>query len=278
MHYCEKDTAQFGRVLWMTDGKTDLAVALDFGIRVVHLSAAGCENLFYVQPADRSDGYVAGDWCLYGGHRLWLSPESWDSYFPDNSPIRYTVCDDAILFEQGLDTQLNVYKSLCVRFLEDGSISIRQQIRNASDQPLTGAAWGVNTLDAGGTAEIVFACVEPGGFQPTRSISLWSVTNLGDPRLRFTHNRLFATHMPLKDYLKLGFFCNPGHVVFKNKGQSMQLTFDADPDAEYSDNGCNFELFMCAQFMELESLGKKTDILPGQCAVHTEYWRINKCE
>ena len=278
MHCIVKETSQWGRVLWMTHGETEVAVALDFGIRVVHLSASGCENLFYVQPADCSDGFTAGDWRLYGGHRLWLAPESWDSYYPDNSPISYTVRDDSVLFEQEHDRQLNVYKSLSIAFQEDGSLRVTQRIRNASQEVLEGAAWGVNTLDAGGTAEIMFACSQIGGFQPQRTISLWSDTNLGDPRLKFTKDRLFATHMPAKDYLKIGLYSNPGKAFFRNKGQCFELSFGADPDANYPDQGCNFELFMSEQFMELESLGIKTEILPGESAVHTEYWRVSKCD
>lgn len=277
MQYVEKNIPQFGRVLWMTDGKSDVAVALDFGIRVVHLSAAGCDNLFYVQPADRSDGYVEGSWCLYGGHRLWMAPEGWNSYYPDNDPVRYTVNEDEVLFEQELDPKLNAYKSLSIAFLEDGTIRVTQKIRNASDSPMEGAAWGVNTLDAGGTVEVTFACVQPGGFRPQRTLSLWSDTNLGDPRLQFRKDSLCATHMPSKDYLKIGLFSYPGKADFKNKGQRFCLTFGADTEAIYPDGGCNFELFMCEQFMELESLGENTNILPGQCAVHTEFWRVEKC-
>lgn len=277
MNCVEKVMPQWGRVLWMSDGNTDVAVALDFGIRVVHLSASGCENLFYEQPADCSDGFTAGDWRLYGGHRLWLAPESWDSYFPDNVPISYTIQEDSVLFEQEIDRQLNAYKSLSIAFLNDGSLCVEQKIRNASPEILEGAAWGVNTLDAGGTAEISFACAQVGGFQPQRTISLWSDTNLGDPRLKFTKDRLFATHMPSKDYLKIGLYSNPGKALFKNKGQCFELLFGADPNLCYPDNGCNFELFMCERFMELESLGMKTKILPGSSAVHTEYWRVSKC-
>lgn len=277
MHSIVKETSQWGRVLWMTHGDTEVAVALDFGIRVVHLSAIGCENLFYVQPADCSDGFTAGDWRLYGGHRLWLAPESWDSYCPDNSPISYAVKEDSVLFEQELDSLLNVYKSLSIAFLNDGSISVTQMIRNASQDALDGAVWSVNTLDAGGTAEIMFACSHVGGFQPQRTISLWSDTNLGDPRLQFSKDRLIAAHMLSKDYLKIGLYSNPGKAIFRNKGQCFELSFGADPDVDYPDGGCNFELFMCEQFMELESLGPKTRILPGESAVHTECWRVSKC-
>lgn len=278
MEIIEKIMPQWGRVLWISNEEIEVAVALGFGIRVVHLSCCGYENLFYEQPPDCSDGFTEGDWRLYGGHRLWLAPESMDSYYPDNAPVRYTVFDDGILFEQELDPFLQIYKRLRLNICADGSVRVEQQIENASDQIIDGAAWGVNTLDAGGEAEIAFGCENTGGFNPTRIVSIWSDTNLSDPRLCFYKDRLVARHMPVKDYLKIGLYSNPGKAIFKNKGQRFELSFDADDLELYPDYGCNFELYMCMQFMELESLGKKTRILPGQCATHVEVWHLTKCD
>lgn len=279
MQYSERTVSPWGRVLWITDGNTELAVALDFGIRVVHLSCVGCENLFYEQPSDRSDGFTTPDgWILYGGHRLWLAPECDNSYYPDNAPVKYHVSDDVIVFEQDTDPLLQVRKRLMLSFGEDGSVCIDQQIENASDHPIEGAAWGVNTLGAGGEAEISFGYIQKGGYNPQRFISLWSDTNLGDPRLKFEKDHLFAQHLPLDDYLKIGLYSYPGKAIFRNKGQKFELTFCAEPFEQYPDNGCNFELYMCKRFMELESLGEKKTILPGQCAGHTETWRIEKSD
>ena len=278
MQYMEKDTQRWGRVLWISDGKTEVAVALDFGIRVVHLSCCGCENLFYEQPVDGSDGFTTGEWKLYGGHRIWLAPESAGTYCPDNAPVRYTITNDEILFEQDLESMLKIYKRLRLRFMADGAISVEQEIQNGSDQVIDGAVWGVNTLDGGGEAEISFRCKQRGGYNPQRVISLWSDTNLADPRLQFERDRLIARHMPVPDYLKLGLYSNPGKAVLRNKGQIFELTFNTDDLELYPDNGCNFELYMCMKFMELESLGQKTRILPGQHATHTEVWRLEKCD
>jgi hypothetical protein len=45
---------------------------------------------------------------------------------------------------------------------------------------------------------------------------------------------------------------------------------DENNSKVYFDGGCNFELFMSKQFLELEVLGVKTEILPGEAACHTE--------
>ena len=61
MEFCIKNDPNLGRIYFMTDGKLDVGVALDFGIRIVHLSCAGMENLYYSQPADLSDGFTTPD-------------------------------------------------------------------------------------------------------------------------------------------------------------------------------------------------------------------------
>ena len=60
--------AKRGNLIWLSDGRTEAAAALDFGIRIVHLSCAGKPNLFYSQPDDLSDGLATeAGWRIYGG-------------------------------------------------------------------------------------------------------------------------------------------------------------------------------------------------------------------
>lgn len=271
-----KDTSRWGRVLWLSSECAEVGVALAFGIRVVHLSCAGKENLYYVQPADLSDGFTTKDgWRLYGGHRLWMAPESDDSYYPDNDPVSYEIQDNAVVISQKHDPVLGIQKFLRLTFLEDGGIKLEQGFRNVSDKPIDGASWGVNTLDAGGRAFIPFANNNDADvYTPHRVVSLWSDTNLHDPRLTFDKQGLTAQHMPLPDYLKLGLYCVEGKAVFENKGQRLEIFFDSHPLSKYPDNGCNFELYMCSEFMELETMGTKEHLLPGESTSHTETWYL----
>ncbi|MBQ6840036.1 MAG: hypothetical protein IJO45_05035 [Oscillospiraceae bacterium] len=277
MQKCVKDNTRWGKVLWLTTDQVEVGIALDFGIRVVHVSCTGCENLFYVQPADLSDGFTNSDgWKLYGGHRIWMAPESDKSCYPDNEPVTWNETQNGVLITQNVDPLLGIRKTLSIEFLADGGVQLEQSIYNASEMPIDGASWGVNTLDAGGTAYISFTNNDKRGFTPHRVVSLWSDTNLHDPRLSFDKQGLTAKFMPLPDYLKIGLYCMEGKAVFENKGQRFTLCFDAQPLSEYPDNGCNFELYMCSRFMELETLGVKTHIMPGEHTSHMETWYLTK--
>ena len=276
MQYCEKQTEKWGKVLWITTDYAQVGVALDFGIRVVHLSCPGMENLFYEQPADCSDGNATPQgWKLYGGHRMWMAPEGDWSYYPDNEQVTYTVSENTVLIEQKTDPWTGQKKLLKLDFRKD-SLVVGNIFINDTDKEMTGAAWGVNTLDGGGVARIDFVGTDPGDYTPRRVVSLWADTSVHDPRLQFTKNSLTATHMPLDDYFKMGLYCDPGKAVFENKGQRFTLTFGAFGIENHPDNGCNFELYLAKDFMELESLGVVTTLRPGEAATHTETWKLEK--
>lgn len=270
-----RKTEQWGDVLWLEHGDAEIGVALEFGIRIVHLSVKGMDNLYYVQPNDLSDNFTSGDWRVYGGHRLWMAPESELSYCPDNNPVSYKLEHDGVLITQQPDPALQIRKSIRITGLPDGTIALDHRIENLSDKTVTGASWGVNTLDGGGVAEINFNGER--GYNPRRVVSLWGYTDLHDPRIQFTKTRVIATHMAdITDYFKIGLYVQPGEAVFTNKGQQMTINFEVAPMADCIDGGCNFELYMCTRFMELETLGVKTEIAPGKSAEHREIWHLQR--
>ena len=275
MKTCIKETSR-GRVLWLSDDHAEVGLALDYGLRIIHMSCPGMETLFYEQPADLADGFTTPEgWKLYGGHRLWMSPESDLSSYPDNAPITYTLEENSVLAVQEPDPWLGIRKSLRITFL-DGRVPVDNIMENVSDPEIVGASWGVNTLAGGGTARVEFPNHGVGDGCPHRVVSLWGRTNLHDERIRFTADSLTAVHAPLNQYFKLGLYCHTGVATYENKGQRFTLTFAAPPLAQLPDLGCNFELYMCSQFMELESLGITHTLQPGESMTHTEYWKLKK--
>lgn len=275
MQHDIRKTEQWGNVLWLEHGDVEIGVALEFGIRIVHLSLKGMENLYYVQPNDLSDNFTKGDWRVYGGHRLWMAPESLESYCPDNNPVDYKMEENSVLITQQPDPALQIRKSIRITCLEDGTVALDHEIENLSQETILGASWGVNTLAGGGVAKINF--VGERGFNPKRTVSLWGLTNLHDPRIHFESDRVIATHMAdVPEYFKIGLYVQPGEAVLENKGQKMTIRFDVAPMDDCIDGGCNFELFLCTKFMELETLGVKTQIAPGKTAGHREIWQLEK--
>lgn len=265
---------QLGRLLWLCDGKTELAATLDTGLRLVHLSCYGMKNLYYRQPADLSDGVCTEQgWRLLGGHRFWLAPESEQSYWPETQPITYTLHENGVTLTQCVDPWLGVEKSLRLDFLPDGALSLTQLAKNVSSAPISCALWGINTL-CGGTASVEFS--GEGGYNPTRALTLWGQTNLSDARVRFSRDRVTVTCAPLPDYFKIGLYSASGRLVHENLGQRLTLQTRHLPMSRCADGGVNVELFLHQRFMELETLGPLCAIAPGETASVQETWYLER--
>lgn len=264
-----------GNILWMTDGHTEIRIALEFGLRILHVSCLGMENLFYQQPDDCSDSFITKQgWKLRGGHRFWLSPESDLSYYPDNDPVGCTLLPNGAELIQNKDPWLQVQKSLRILFQKNGSVEVIHGVKNVSCHPLIAALWGINTLAPGGKAKVPFSGSKSGDYTPRRTLALWADTNLGDPRITFSKNSLTIQHGPSSDYFKIGMFCKDGFAVFENKCQRFELSFSADTPENYSDFGSNFEVYMNSEFMELETLSVRHTLNPEDSACHREIWRV----
>ena len=270
-----RDTAR-GRMLFLTDERIKIGVALDFGIRVSHLSVPGMDNLFYEQPADGSDGFTTSDgWKLYGGHRIWNTPESDTCNCPDNDPVDYVIVGNGCIIRQKEEPWRHIEKELHIDILADGRVRVKNLIRNCSDEVIRTAAWGVNTV-VGGRLDIDFINADIPAANVAKSIAIWGKTNIADERITFTKDHLTAEYKPITDYFKIGIYTNSPRAEFVARKQKFVLEFDSKDCGIYPDNNSNFELFMSRGFMELESLGPVTELKKGECAEHTEYWTVTK--
>ena len=264
-----------GRVLWLTDGKTELGIALDLGLRILHLSCIGHENLLYEQPDDLSDDLTTADgWRIFGGHRYWTAPESEKNYYPDCAPISCELKKCGVRLTQPDDPWLHVRKHLEITFCEDGCIELLHRAENISANVITCASWGVTTFDKG-EAQISFTRRgTPDSYNPSRNISLWGDSSPADPRIRFGTDDILVFHKPMDSAFKMGIFSPDGHAHLINKGQKFSFSFEADKNAVYPDGGCNFELYMDRHVLELEALGQLTALNPGEAAEHWERWYV----
>ena len=276
IHYINNHP-EMGNMLWLEEGDIQIGIALDYGIRVRHLSIKGMENLYYEQPADFSDGFGSADtWKLRGGHRLWLTPECDDSYYPDDAPVSYTLKENGVLIVQDVEPPLGIQKTLEITFKEDGTVYLMHNFYNRNDHPIRGASWAINSLDASGEIEFSYAGGKKGDFYPGTVVALWGQTSLADPRLTFYSDRIHAKYLPISDYFKLGVYCPNGVATLESKGQKLTMGFAAPDIRTLPDQGCNFELYMHKMFLEMESLGPVTDIAPGESASHWETWKLEK--
>ncbi|NLL56057.1 MAG: hypothetical protein GX242_02465 [Clostridiales bacterium] len=91
------DTLFLGRVITLDNGNIEFSVSLDVGPRIISFKKLNGFNIMFQDKQDQinkdcSKVYGKGSmWHIYGGHRLWLSPENLSTYFPDNEPVCYEL-------------------------------------------------------------------------------------------------------------------------------------------------------------------------------------------
>jgi len=165
---------------------------------------------------------------------------------------------------------------------ETGSrVTVTHRIRNRDRRPTEVAPWTPTMMKAGGRAILPLperAAMSKDHFQSVGPMTLWSFTDLADPRW------IFGT-----EFIQLQQQSNPGGR-FREQMTGIYnpaawgayyldgiLFIKRAPliaGAAYPDFGCNFEVFTNPEFLELETLGPNVRLSPGEETVHTETWTL----
>lgn len=270
-----KEHRIFGNTLFAENGDIVIGIPLDYGLRITYLSYKGSENLFFEQPKDMTDLTTSEGWRIYGGHRLWISPESKETYFPDNEPISYDISDGIITITQKNDPWIMMEKSMAISFLSDDSLEIVHKVKNTNNISRTCAIWPVTSVAPNGTQVIPLHYRESGS-TPLHQISTWYYTNLGDKRATYKRDSITLKHMPTKEKYKIGIGHPQCPISYFNKGTVFEKSFYIYPEQEYTDGNVSYETFMCDHMVEIESLSPLYNIEPGQCAKHREIWKMRE--
>jgi hypothetical protein len=267
--------AVFGKMLFAENGDIKLGIPLDFGIRISYLTYKDSKNLFFEQPKDMTDLATEEGWRVYGGHRLWLAPESEKDYNPDNLPISYEIFDDKIVLYQENDEVLKVKKSIEISFVDDNVVKVKNNLQNTDKEARTFSVWGVTSMDGGGT-EYIPLKYGTMSYSPLTNVSMWYYTVLGDERAEYTPEMIKLTNRPYPTKYKIGVGHPNGTVKYVNHGVCFEKIFDIFRDKQYPDSNVSFETFMCDHMVEVESLSPLYEVAPNQTVSHTELWRLNK--
>ena len=252
---------------------TAVVVALSAGPRILGLIGAD-GNLMAVLPdsgIDRPDGRR---FRFRGGHRLWAAPEDPDvTYQPDDEACSVTEVPDGVRVEAPVDGA-GLAKTIVVRRCTDGW-TIDHEIRNASGAGATLAPWAVTQLRTGGEA-ILPSSTDERGPRADRSVVLWPYTDPGDPRVRFGVDAIRIEAIPEGAPLKLGVAPGRGSVSYRLGAEVFEKRVDVDPTATYPDRGAAIQVYACADFCELETLGALRRLPPGAAASHRETWTVRR--
>ncbi|BBE18611.1 hypothetical protein AQPE_2774 [Aquipluma nitroreducens] len=264
----------------LSNGSVELIVTTDVGPRIIRFGFVDGPNIFYVSPTDK--GKTGGtDWHLYGGHRFWHSPEvAPRTYSPDNSPVNYTWDGTTLKLIQDVEPLTSIVKEIEITLKADkDEVKVMHRMINKSCWNVELAPWSISACAAGGRAIVPQEpYIDPADYLlPIRPIVLWAYTKMTDPRYTWGDKYIQAKQDSLiKSETKIGVLNKQKWVAFYLNKTLFVKTFGYDPNALYPDYGCNNEIYINGDFLEVESLGPLSKILPQGIIEHTEYWSLHK--
>ncbi len=260
----------------LTNGQIELVATADVGPRIIRFGVVGRPNVFGEIGAEI--GKVGGDiWRIYGGHRLWHSPEAKPrSYHPDNSPIHAEERDHALILTQDTEVSTGIQKTVEVALdPQDNHAAVVHRLRNENLWTVELAAWALTVMAKDGFAIIPQPpymshedCVAP-----SRPIIQWAYTDMSDPRWRW--GREYVTLRQDRHAgspQKIGVANRENWVAYAVPGDLLIKVFAYAAGATYPDFGCSVEVFTNAEFLELETLGPLTKLEPGESLTYVEHW------
>ena len=255
-----------------------LWVTQSVGPRVIGLALQGDANLLAELPDETLTCPGEGIYSLRGGHRLWYAPEDPQrTYLPDDAPVAVADTAEGMLVTQPVEAQTGIQKSLTISLPgRNARVVIDHTIYNRGRQPVELAAWAITQLRPGGVAVLPQATIlaDEHGLLPNRHIALWPYTPINSPHITWGDRYVFVEATVGDGALKIGF---PNSVGWM--GYALGDTFFVKhaayrPDAAYFDRGSSSECYCNPRFLELETLGPRTTLAPGESVSHRETWAI----
>lgn len=283
-----KQLDYFGECLCLTNEKCEMLIMIEKGPRIISFKLLGKENIMCMDTEEKttmSGGKFAemfGDdkWYIYGGHRLWLSPENDPkSYYPDNHLVDVKINQNVISLTPPPQAECGLQFAMVIEFSEtEAKAKITHEIVNIAKGEQTLSPWAMTVVDI--NAVTIFPQSEKQtGLLSNRNFTIWPYTDLRDDRLYIGNKYLtLQQEKGNKQNVKFGYNNDKGFVASLNKGQLFIKRFSYEEGKPYPDNGCNCAAFTNFFMMEVETQGVLTTLKPGESVVHKECWELLECE
>lgn len=259
-------------------GEILVGVACDIGPRILYLASAKKPdlNLFGILPdvgVETPDGF----WRVYGGHRLWSSPQVKPrTYSLDDQPVKLEVGEDYVTIHGNPEEKNSIQKEIIVKAGPDNSVQVIHRIRNIGRWPIKMGCWAISVMRKNGFAIIPMKPfkVDAEGLMPDRHIALWPYTDMSDKRLILAKEYIFVKHDPkAKNTLRIGVNANPCWAAYWSNGMLFVKCFSTEA-GEYPDFGSTVEVYADQNMLELGTLSVMRVVEPLGTVEHTEVWRI----
>ncbi|MDP4153711.1 MAG: hypothetical protein Q8865_09785 [Bacillota bacterium] len=285
--FSKTDVSIFGEGVKLSNGVLELKVPNGIGPRILHFGLEGGENIFFEDLHDEISNNSPefkkfgdkGHWHIYGGHRLWTSPEILPrTYYPDNRPVKIEQLETGVRIIQEQQSYTNLQLSIEARFTGENEVTVDHMITNIGAWPVKLAPWSLSVMSEGGLEVIPFYG-EDTGFLPNRSLVMWPYSKFTDDRVYIGDKYItLKQDKTAKDPFKVGLATECGWAAYFNRGYLFIKKSKVIKNAEYPDFGCSYETYTNNVMVEMETLSPLQIIDPEKTITHREVWKLYKCE
>ena len=292
--YKKINCENFGDMTEISNDFCKITIPHDFGPRILGFSLERqenskeqesrlekYENVFYTDASkeplgDKLDVYE-DQIILYGGHRLWVSPEVLPRcYHPDNKPVSIVQTPTGSDIIGAPEEKTMIQKTISIDFAKDKpKVLITHTIKNLGLWDIEFAPWAITMLRSGGM-EVLPIPHTDSGLLPYLSLSIWPYDHLGDARIILDEDLAFINQSADDDRpFKVGYNNTAGWSIYKLAHIAFAKRFGSHIEGEkYPDGGCNFETYTNDKMLEMETLGKIRIVKPGESAELKEEWAL----
>lgn len=269
----------WGRCVEVSNGIVDVLATVDLGPRIIRYGFVGQSNMFK-EDTDRAisnpvvfDG-VEDTWYIYGGHRLWTSPEGNPrSYYPDNEAVAWRATESGVVLTPPAEKWNQLQKEMEISMDDSGEVTVVHRITNTGAWAAELSVWALSVMAQGGTG-IIPQVKRETGLLGNRILALWPYSRMDDERVKWGEDFILINQASGPSPFKIGTNNENGWAAYYNDGRLFVKYYKHLVHGEYPDFGVSFEAYVNDHFMELETLGELTLLQPGATAVHEETWNL----
>jgi hypothetical protein len=248
------------------------------GPRIIGLALQGGENLMAVLPNDRVECPGVGTFSYRGGHRLWIAPEDpHRTYLPDDNSMDITGVENGVFVEQPVELMTGIQKALTITLPgAKARVVVDHTLYNRGVAPVELAPWAITQIKPGGIGILPQAIgpVDEYGLLQNRHIALWSYTQIASPYIIWGDRYIFIKAGMRDGALKIG-FPNPAGWLAYVVDETLFVKYARyHPQSAYFDRESSSECYCNPRFLELETLGPRTTLSPGESITHREMWAL----
>lgn len=256
----------------LKDETATVIITTSVGPRILGLMGRG-DNLLAVLPTGAIDLPGGGRFRMIGGHRLWAAPEVPEiTYLPDDRACTVTEMDAGAHVE-GPPDDAGLIRALEIRRIAEGW-AVDHVLTDTSGSARTLAPWAISQFRLGGEVELIGGPLGAGP-QADRAVVLWPYTDPGDARLTFRREGALIRAAPGAGRLKVGLAPSDGRIRYHLGGEVFEKRVTVERGVPYADMGAAAQVYLCDDFVELETLGPLTSMEPGREVRHREIWTLS---